>query len=52
VKSKVSAHLQETNKQLRRLEQCLQACGSAAGHCLAVARATPKFDKGVYVRNG
>src|SRR5689334_16495022 len=27
VKSKVSAHLQETNEQLRRLEQCLEACG-------------------------
>jgi ferritin-like metal-binding protein YciE len=29
VKSKVSAHLQETNEQLRRLEQCLEACGES-----------------------
>jgi len=27
VKSKISAHLNETNQQLQRLEQCLQACG-------------------------
>jgi ferritin-like metal-binding protein YciE len=27
VKAKVSAHLQETNEQLSRLEQCLDACG-------------------------
>ncbi|WP_456843313.1 ferritin-like domain-containing protein [Bradyrhizobium sp. USDA 4486] len=29
VKAKVSAHLQETNEQLRRLEQCLEACGES-----------------------
>lgn len=29
VKSKVSAHLQETNEQLRRLEQCLEDCGES-----------------------
>jgi ferritin-like metal-binding protein YciE len=29
VKSKVSAHLQETNEQLRRLETCLEACGES-----------------------
>jgi ferritin-like metal-binding protein YciE len=29
VKSKVSAHLQETNQQLQRLEQCLEACGES-----------------------
>jgi ferritin-like metal-binding protein YciE len=27
VRAKVAAHLQETNGQLERLEQCLQACG-------------------------
>lgn len=27
VKAKVAAHLQETNEQLKRLEQCLDACG-------------------------
>jgi ferritin-like metal-binding protein YciE len=27
VKSRVAAHLQETNEQIRRLEQCLEACG-------------------------
>jgi ferritin-like metal-binding protein YciE len=27
VKAKVAAHLQETNEQLKRLEQCLEACG-------------------------
>jgi ferritin-like metal-binding protein YciE len=27
VKGKVTAHLQETNEQLKRLEQCLEACG-------------------------
>jgi len=32
VKSKVSAHLQETNEQLRRLEQCLEACGESASN--------------------
>jgi ferritin-like metal-binding protein YciE len=26
VKAKVAAHLQETNQQLKRLEQCLEAC--------------------------
>jgi len=30
VKAKISAHLQETNEQLRRLEQCLEACGESA----------------------
>jgi ferritin-like metal-binding protein YciE len=29
VKSKLSAHLQETNEQLRRLEQCLEGCGES-----------------------
>jgi len=29
VKAKVAAHLQETNQQLRRLEQCLEACGES-----------------------
>ena len=29
VKAKVTAHLQETNEQLKRLEQCLQACGES-----------------------
>ena len=29
VKSKVSAHLIETNEQLRRLETCLEACGES-----------------------
>jgi ferritin-like metal-binding protein YciE len=29
VKSKVSTHLQETKEQLRRLEQCLEACGES-----------------------
>jgi ferritin-like metal-binding protein YciE len=29
VKSKVSAHLEETNEQLRRLESCLEACGES-----------------------
>jgi ferritin-like metal-binding protein YciE len=27
VKTKLIAHLQETNEQLKRLEQCLEACG-------------------------
>jgi ferritin-like metal-binding protein YciE len=27
VKAKICAHLQETNEQLNRLEQCLNACG-------------------------
>lgn len=29
VKARLTAHLQETNEQLRRLEQCLQACGES-----------------------
>lgn len=29
VKAKITAHLQETNEQLRRLEQCLEACGES-----------------------
>jgi len=29
VKARVSAHLDETNEQLRRLEQCLDACGES-----------------------
>jgi ferritin-like metal-binding protein YciE len=29
VKEKVAAHLQETNQQLKRLEQCLEACGES-----------------------
>jgi ferritin-like metal-binding protein YciE len=29
VKTKVAAHLRETNEQLRRLEQCLEACGES-----------------------
>ena len=29
VKTKLTAHLQETNEQLKRLEQCLEACGEA-----------------------
>lgn len=30
VKSKLQSHLQETNEQLRRLEQCLDACGESS----------------------
>jgi ferritin-like metal-binding protein YciE len=30
VKSKISAHLVETKEQLRRLEQCLEACGESS----------------------
>lgn len=30
VKARVSAHLNETNEQLRRLEQCLEACGESS----------------------
>ena len=30
VKTKVQMHLQETNEQLRRLEQCLDACGESS----------------------
>lgn len=30
VKAKVSAHLQETNEQLKRLEQCMESCGESA----------------------
>ena len=48
VKAKVTAHLQETNAQLQRLDQCLDACGesastlkdttqSIAGNAMAVA---------------
>jgi ferritin-like metal-binding protein YciE len=29
VKAKVATHLQETNQQLKRLEQCLKACGES-----------------------
>jgi ferritin-like metal-binding protein YciE len=29
VKAKVASHLDETNEQLRRLEQCLEACGES-----------------------
>lgn len=29
VKAKIAAHLQETNQQLKRLEQCLEACGES-----------------------
>lgn len=29
VKAKIAAHLQETNEQLRRIEQCLKACGES-----------------------
>ena len=29
VKAKITAHLQETNEQLRRLEKCLEACGES-----------------------
>ncbi|MBV9456566.1 MAG: ferritin-like domain-containing protein [Bradyrhizobium sp.] len=29
VKSKVSAHLTETNQQLQRIEKCLEACGES-----------------------
>ncbi|MDD1534318.1 MULTISPECIES: ferritin-like domain-containing protein [unclassified Bradyrhizobium] len=29
VKAKVTAHLQETNEQLRRLEKCLESCGES-----------------------
>ncbi len=29
VKVKIAAHLQETNEQLRRIEQCLEACGES-----------------------
>lgn len=30
VKAKVTAHLRETNEQLKRLEQCLEACGESS----------------------
>jgi ferritin-like metal-binding protein YciE len=30
VKAKVQTHLEETNEQLRRLEQCLDACGESS----------------------
>jgi ferritin-like metal-binding protein YciE len=30
VKAKVQMHLQETNEQLRRLEQCLNSCGESS----------------------
>lgn len=30
VKAKMQAHLQETNEQLRRLDQCLEACGETS----------------------
>ena len=51
VKEKVTSHLQETKEQLRRLEQCLKACGessstikdatqSVAANVLAMAHAT------------
>ncbi|MBR0995518.1 ferritin-like domain-containing protein [Bradyrhizobium japonicum] len=30
VKAKVVTHLQETNEQLKRLEQCLEACGESS----------------------
>jgi ferritin-like metal-binding protein YciE len=29
IKSKVTSHLNETNQQLKRLEQCLEACGES-----------------------
>jgi len=29
VKAKLTAHLQETNEQLKRLEKCLEACGES-----------------------
>lgn len=29
VKSKVAAHLNETNEQLRRIDECLKACGES-----------------------
>jgi ferritin-like metal-binding protein YciE len=29
VKAKVASHLNETNEQLRRIEQCLEACGES-----------------------
>jgi ferritin-like metal-binding protein YciE len=29
VKAKIMAHLQETNEQLRRLDQCLKVCGES-----------------------
>jgi ferritin-like metal-binding protein YciE len=29
VKAKVTAHLQETNDQLKRLERCLESCGES-----------------------
>ena len=29
IKAKVSAHLRETNEQLKRLEQCLESCGES-----------------------
>jgi ferritin-like metal-binding protein YciE len=51
VKEKVTSHLQETKEQLRRLEQCLEACGessstlkdatqSVAANVMAMAHAT------------
>src|SRR3954454_7373882 len=30
VKAKLTEHLQETNQQLKRLEQCLEACGETS----------------------
>lgn len=29
IKAKISMHLRETNEQLKRLEQCLEACGES-----------------------
>src|SRR5947199_1875355 len=29
VKTKLAAHLQETNEQLKRLERCLESCGES-----------------------
>jgi ferritin-like metal-binding protein YciE len=29
LKAKLSSHLQETNEQLQRLEQCLESCGES-----------------------
>jgi ferritin-like metal-binding protein YciE len=38
VKAKVQTHLRETNEQLRRLEQCLQACGESNSSLKDVAQ--------------
>ena len=42
VKAKTSSHLRETNEQIKRLEDCLQACGESTsaleGLCAILSR--------------